>query len=428
MPEAPYQSLDPDAALRRALRRQRVFATGLLVLMAALMLGTYWLPPGYWTSLLQAAAKAGVVGGLADWFAVTALFRHPLGLPIPHTAIIPNQKDRLGQSLGRFVANQVFTEAEVRRVLARLDLSGLLRRFLADPAAAQPAAQALAATLPRLLATLEDGRARKLAARLLPRLAGGPEGARVLARALRALVAGGRHHEVFDLAINGLRTLLAEKETQLQEAIAARVRAEGGALVGWLAGATVARRVLGAVNAELLRMEPADSDLRAAFAAWLEAEIGRLETDPERAAQVGRALRAAVDQPAVRAWGADVWARLRATIEADAANPSGRTVALLEAAFGNAGALLTEDPGARARLDRGAEALLVALLPAAREQLSAFIAGVVARWDTAEVVEKIELRVGRDLQYVRINGTLVGFLVGGALYALLHAIFGSVAF
>ena len=128
--------------------RHRLVATGLLVLMAAVMLLSFWLPPGYWTDLLQAAAKAGVVGGLADWFAVTALFRRPLGLPIPHTAIIPNQKDRLGQGLGRFVANHVFTEAEVRRVLGRLDLAGILRSFLADPAAARPAAQALAGPCP----------------------------------------------------------------------------------------------------------------------------------------------------------------------------------------------------------------------------------------------------------------------------------------
>src|SRR4051794_1445580 len=194
-------SADPEAPLRQALARHRPIATGLLGGMAALMLVAYWLPPGYWTDLSQAAAKAGVVGGLADWFAVTALFRHPLGLPIPHTAIIPGQKERLGQGLGRFVANHVFTEAEVARVLGRLDLAGILRSFMADPATARPAAEAMASSLPRLLASLEDGRARRLLGRLLPRLAGGPGGARVVARALRGLVEGGRHQEVFDLAI-----------------------------------------------------------------------------------------------------------------------------------------------------------------------------------------------------------------------------------
>ena len=423
---------DPEAPLRRALSRHRAIATGLLVAMAALLVASYMLPPGhippYWQEMLQAAAKAGVVGGIADWFAVTALFRHPLGLPIPHTAIIPRQKERLGQGLGRFVANHVFTEAEVRRVLGRLDLAGIFRRFMADPAAVRPAAEAMAATLPRLLESVEDGRAKRLLGKLLPRLAGGPGGARILARALRSLVAGGKHHEVFDLAIAQLRVILGSKEDQLRTAIEGRVRAEGGALVGWLAGAAVARRILSTVNAELAKMEPTDSDLRAAFEVWVRDEIDRLENDPERAASVGRALRQAVAHPTVAAWIEDIWGRLKAALVADAGNPQGRTVALLEGAFANAGSLLEQDPAARDKLNRAVEGLLVPMMPAARAQLSAFIAQVVASWDTTQVTEKIELRVGRDLQYVRMNGTLVGFLVGGVLYALLTAAFGRVSF
>ena len=419
---------DPEAPLRRALARHRAIATGLLIGMAGLLVLAYWLPPGYWTDMLQASAKAGVVGGIADWFAVTALFRRPLGLPIPHTAIIPRQKERLGQGLGRFVANHVFTEAEVRRVIGRLDLAGILRAVMADPAAARPAAEAVAASLPKLLTSIEDGRARRLLGRLLPRMAGGPGGARILAQALRTLMAGGRHNEVFDLAIGQLRTILASKEDQLRGAIEQRVRAEGGALVGWLAGAAVARRILTTVNAELARVEPTDSDLRGAFEVWLRSEIDRLETDPERAAAVGRALRQAIAHPTVAAWVGDIWDRLKAALAADAGNPAGRTVALLEGAFANAGDLLEQDPAARDRLNRAAEGLVAAILPSARAQLAGFIAQVVAGWDTAQVTEKIELRVGRDLQYVRMNGTLVGFLVGGALFALLTAVFGRVAF
>ena len=417
-----------EVALKRALSRHRAIATGLLLGMVALMLFAYRLPPGYWTDMLQAAAKAGVVGGIADWFAVTALFRRPLGLPIPHTAIIPRQKERLGQGLGRFVANHVFTEAEVRRVLQRLDLAEILRRFLSDPDTARPAAEALAGMLPKLLNSVEDGRAKRLALRLLPRLAGGPGGTRLVVRALRTLIDGGRHQEVFDLAIGGIRRLLVEKEDQLRETIAAKVRAEGGRLLGWALGATVARRALGAVTGELNRMEAADSDLRAAFEVWLNAEIERLETDPARAAALGRALREGLSHPSVTAWLGDVWARLRAALAADAADPSGRTQALIADALTNAGAMLAQDPAARERLNRAAEKVLASVLPAAREQLEAFIAQVVGGWDTAQVTEKIELRVGRDLQYVRMNGTLVGFLVGGGLFALLTAMFGRVAF
>jgi uncharacterized membrane-anchored protein YjiN (DUF445 family) len=426
-PPLPPVVTDPEAPLRRALTRQRALATGLLAGMGGLMLGTYAMPPGYWTDLLQAAAKAGVVGGLADWFAVTALFRHPLGLPIPHTAIIPAQKERLGQGLGRFVANHVFTEAEVKRVMGRLDLASILRGFLSDPVASRPAAEAIAATLPRALATLEDGRARRLLSRLLPRMVSGPAGARILARVLRTLVEGGRHQQVFDLAVGQIRGLLMQKEDQLRLAIEGKVREEGGMFVRWVAGAWVARRILSAINETLARVEPDDSDLRAAFDTWLRGEIERLETDPERIAQVGRALRGALAHPTVAAWLGDVWERLKSALAADAANPNGRTVALIEGAFANAGTVLAEDAAARARLDRLAQGVLVALLPTARQQIAGFIAGVVRGWDTQQVVDRIELRVGRDLQYVRMNGTLVGFLVGGALFALLTAIFGRVA-
>ncbi|TCH96401.1 DUF445 domain-containing protein [Roseococcus sp. SYP-B2431] len=410
---------NPDDALRSALARHRAIATFLLVVMAGLTLLAYRLPPNFWTDLLAASAKAGVVGGLADWFAVTALFRRPLGLPIPHTAIIPRQKERLGQGLGRFVANHVFTEAELRRVIARLDIASILAGFLADPKTSRPAAQALAAAVPRLLRTLEDGRALRLTGRLLPRLAGGPAAALVVARALRALMAGGQHQAVFDLALAQLKIVLAAKQEELRDAIKRRVREQGGKLMGWAAGAYVADKVLAVLNAELEKVEPGESDLRLAFEAWIEAEIARLENEPERAAAMGRAIRSALSHPAVAEWLGDIWARLREAVVADAANPEGRTIALIGAALVNTGTFLAEDEAARARLNGAVEGAFATLVPSAQSRLAEFIAGVVKGWDTAEVTEKIELRVGKDLQYVRINGTVVGFLAGGALYLLI---------
>jgi uncharacterized membrane-anchored protein YjiN (DUF445 family) len=417
-----------DAAARRSLAQHRAWATGLLLLMAALTLATYAMPHGVWTEVLQAAAKAGFVGGIADWFAVTALFRHPLGLPIPHTAIIPAQKVRLGRALGRFVAEHVFTQAELARTLTRLDLAGILHRFLADPRSTGPAAQALAGMLPRLLASVEDGRARRAMARIVPRLLGGAGTGQVIAQALRKLVEGGRHQEVFGFILVRLKVVLAEKEGSLRAAIEERVREQGGRLIGWAVGAQVARRVLSQINAELDRMGNDGSDLRAAFDEWMRREIARMEQDPARAAEIGRSVRALLTQPSVQAWLWDVWLRLRTAIDQDAANPGGRTVPLIEGALANLGALLESDPGARARLQVAAEAIVGRLLPAAQIQIADYIAEVVAHWDTATITDRIELRVGADLQYVRINGTLVGFLVGGLVYAVLRAMFGYVSF
>lgn len=396
--------------------------------MAALILISYALPAGYATDLLQAAAKAGFVGGVADWFAVTALFRHPLGLPIPHTAIIPAQKARLGQSLGRFLANHVFTEAELRRTMGRIDIPGILARFLADPVASRPAAQAIAGMLPRVLATVEDGRARRLIQRIAPRILGGRGAGAVVARALHGLMAGGRHQEMLSFFLIQFRSMLAGKEDQLRALIADRVREEGGRIVGWALGAQVARKVLTSLNAELDKIGPDGSEMRSAFDVWMSAEIARMENDPDRAAEIGRAIRAVVSHETVQGWLWDVWSRLRMALEADATRPGGHTAAFIESSLANLGVMLQTDEAVRARLQSAAEGAVMGLLPSAQASLAGFIGEVVANWDTATIVDRIELRVGKDLQYVRVNGTLVGFLVGGGLYALLRAIFGTVAF
>jgi uncharacterized membrane-anchored protein YjiN (DUF445 family) len=419
---------DPDAAARRELRRHRAFATFLLLLMGAITLGCYALPQGDWTDLLQAAAKAGFVGGIADWFAVTALFRHPLGIPIPHTAIIPQQKERLGLALGRFVANHVVTAGEVSTLLGRLDVPGILARYLSDPVSARPAAVTLASLLPKILATVEDGRARRVASRIVPRVLGGPGAGKVVARALRTLVEGGRHQEVFGFVLQQMKTLMGAQEETLRVAIAERVREQGGRLVGWALGASIARRVLATINTELDKMSPDGSELRAAFDEWVRREINRMEEDPARAAEIGAAIRAVVAHDTVQAWLWDVWSRLRLALEADAARPNGRTVAYLEGALGNLGAMLASDPGARARVEVASAGIVSELLPSARERLSEFIAQVVGGWDAKTITERLELRVGKDLQYVRMNGTLVGFIVGGVLYAVLRAAFGHVSF
>jgi uncharacterized membrane-anchored protein YjiN (DUF445 family) len=415
--------LDPDILARRTLRNHRSFATGLLTLMAALTLSTYFMPPNWWTGFLESAAKAGFIGGIADWFAVTALFRHPLGIPIPHTAIIPNERVRLGQALGRFVANHVFTGEEVSQVLVRLDLPSILHRFLADPAAAHPAAVALSGLLPKLLGTVEDGRARRVLARVVPRIVGGPAAGHVIARALHSLVDGGRHQEVFGFILGQLKTALASREETLRSAIEERVREQGGRLMGWALGASIARRVLGQVNAELDKMSPDGSELRLAFDEWVRREIDRMESEPERAAEVGMAIRRMVAHETIQAWMWDVWARIRVGLEADISRANSRVVAQVEIALGNLGAILEADPGARERLQIAAEGIIRSLLPTAQLRIAAFIGQVVANWDTATIVDRLELRVGRDLQYIRMNGTIVGFLIGGLLYALLGRLF-----
>jgi uncharacterized membrane-anchored protein YjiN (DUF445 family) len=277
-----------------------------------------------------------------------------------------------------------------------------------------------------MLNSVEDGRARRLLGRLIPRLVGGAAAGVVVARALRAMVDGGRHQEMLGFLLGKLREGLAAREGQLREAVEERVREQGGRLVGWALGASVARRVLSTVNSELDRIGPDGSEIRLAFDEWVRREITRIETDPARAADIGAAIRRVLVHETVQVWVWDVWQRLKRTIESDAADPSGRTVALLEAALGELGQRLATDPASRARVEEAISRAVATFLPSARDTLADFIARVITNWDTATVVERIELRVGRDLQYVRMNGTIVGFLVGGLVYAVLRAMFGDV--
>jgi uncharacterized membrane-anchored protein YjiN (DUF445 family) len=410
---------DPDLALRRQLARHRAFATGLLALMAVLAITGYALPANLWTGLLRDSAKAGFIGGVADWFAVTALFRHPLGLPIPHTAILPAQKERLGAALGRFVANHVFTEADVRKFLSNLDSPDILRRFLSDPNATRPMAEATAGMLPQLLASIEDGRARRLIAKLLPKLIGGRAAGTIVARALGGLVEGGRHQEVFSFILTQLKETLSAREEVLREAIKERVREQGGRLVGWAIGASVARRVITGVNIELERISPDSSEMRDAFDEWVRREIGKLETDPTRAAELGDAMKNVLTHESVQVWAWDVWARLRLALEADATRPHGRSVAVIESALASLGDVLGHDPVAKERVRVAVNALALRILPMAQTELAAFIGRVIGNWDTATITDKLELRVGKDLQYIRVNGTLVGFFLGAAIYGLI---------
>ena len=421
----PEATLDPDLAARHALTRQKRRANLLLAGMGGLTIVSYGFGHGIWAGLLQSGAKAGLVGGLADWFAVTALFRHPLGLPIPHTAILPAQKDRLGRALGSFVANHVFTEADIDRALGRIDLPLLLRDVLTDPRIAVMISAGTARMIPHLLDGLEAGKAQEMLARLLPRMMSNGQLAPVVARALRALVDGDRHQEVLSFLLDQIKILLKSREAHLHQLIADRVREQGGRLVGWAIGGSVATKVLTAINVELDRTDPRDSDLREAVTAWIRHEIDLIETDPERGRDLGETLRGLFTHDSLKLWAADVWMRARGAVEADLVHEDGWMRRLVTDASARAGRSLGEDPALRAGIDRAAAALARQALPGLRQHLSGFIAQVVAGWDTQRLVDKVELRVGRDLQFVRINGTLVGFLVGALLYLGLLGLFGS---
>ncbi len=253
-------------------------------------------------------------------------------------------------------------------------------------------------------------------ARRLPLMLEGGQMAPLVARALRALVDGDRHQEVLSFLLDQIKLLLKSREAHLHQLIEERVREQGGRLVGWAIGGSVASRVLSAINLELDRTDPRDSDMREAATVWIRREIDLIETDPQRGRELADVLRGLVTHDSLRAWAADVWARLRGTVEASSTTRMA----------GCAGWWATRWPARRRRWSTTSGCGRRSTAPPSgwpgrrcrgcATPCPAFIAQVIGGWDTARLVERIELRVGGDLQFVRINGTLVGCLVGVLLY------------
>jgi len=422
--EAEATAAAREAQQRRTLARHRALATSLLVLMAAIVAATYALPErGYWVELVQASAKAGFVGGLADWFAVTALFRHPLGIPIPHTAIIPRQKERIGQGLGRFVAGHIVTEGEVRRILERLDLARVLGTWLSRPENARQAARHLVAAFPPLLEAVEDGRIRRVIRLFAPARNSDGGVAAVIAQGMRFLIRDGHHQEAFSFLLREVKATLAAHQEALQSGIESRMPWYSPRFVD----RAVARKIVGGLSEALAKVEPADSEVRRRFDDWVHDFALELEQNPARRAAIAARARRIFLSPEVQGWFLSLWHRMRERLAAEAEAPEGAAVRFLAESMVRLGGLLATRPDLRARVNGTLGPALLALLPEAQARLSGFVADVVRGWDAGTVANRIELAVGKDLQYVRINGTLVGALAGGALFALLHALFGSVA-
>ncbi|EHH68596.1 DUF445 domain-containing protein [Gluconobacter morbifer] len=407
-----------------------ILAGGLLVGMGVLATGTTFVaarhlyPDSLWFELLKSGSRAGVVGGLADWFAVTALFRHPLGLPIPHTAILPRQKVRLGQALGRFVASQFFTDKDVRAALSKFDLPGLLADMVSEPSTRKALVSTMRAAIPTMFERMEDGRASSAISRALPVLLNGEEITPLVSRGMRAMVDSEMHQEVLSFLLERLKTTIAARESDLRRFVEERVREQGGRLVGWAIGGSVASRVLAALNAEFERIDPMDSDLRHGFTNWVRGEIDRIENDPVRRKDIANAITSVLTHTSLKAWSGELWERLRRMAEEDSVSEDGWSARVLDAALGHLAASMRDNAALRAKINQAMEKAIMRVLPGMREKLSGFIASVMAGWDGDELASRLETRVGRDLAYIRVNGTVVGFLAGAALDAVSRLFFG----
>jgi uncharacterized membrane-anchored protein YjiN (DUF445 family) len=411
--------LTPPAApdQRRDLRRMKSFATALLAAAAVVYVIAVRAEDGgpAWVGYVRAAAEASMVGALADWFAVTALFRRPLGLPIPHTAIIPTRKDQLGAGLGDFVGTHFLSEQVVRDRLRSVGVAARLGGWLVDPDHARRVTDEAATALRGAIEVLRDDDVRAvLEQALLPRLLEAPVGP-PLGRLLTRVVEDRAHEGVLQLAIDQVNRWLAQNEDVVVDAVARQAPAWSPRFVDEAVALRVYREVV-RVAGEVQR-DP-EHPLRRSVDRFL-AQTGRdLQDDLEtihRAEQLKAGLLA---HPAVRAAAGDLAGSVRAALLEAVTNPDGELRRRATAGVASFGDRLSTDDRLRAKVDGWLEDAAAYLVTTYRDELTATITETVDRWDGEETARKVELAVGRDLQFIRINGTLVGGLAGIAIHAL----------
>lgn len=366
----------------------------------------------YCLSLLEEGARAGLVGGLADWFAVTALFRHPLGIKIPHTAILLRKKKKLGEALGDFVAHYFLKEEDIGRLFYKGDLARFLLKSMKSPENSKQILKILRRILPETLEGIHDGRMGGLLRRCIPVILNGEEANLLVVRGMKAMMKSDIHQEVFSCFLEQFKQLIISKEPELRHFVKMRVREQGGRLVGWAIGASVAHQVLNALKIELERVDPMDSRLRKGFSHWMNEKILYLEERPEEISLLTSKITQFLGDDTLCEWFAELWQRVRLQVEEDSQKEDGWSAQT----FGTLVAYLFDFlEGHDEYLNKFNEISfvnIIKILPFLRQETASFICNIIERWDGKSLSERLENGLGRDLAFIRINGTVVGFLVG----------------
>jgi len=419
---SPIPQVADAEAKQIQLTRMKRRATGLLVVMGVVFVAAWSLEPGHpWLGYLRATAEAGLVGGVADWFAITALFRHPLNIPIPHTAIIPQRKDRIGRSLGNFVQNN-FLSPDV--LGAKLRAAGLSRRaaeWLREPEHARIVVRPAAGALRSATAVVRDDDVHALLERSVIEPLKRRPIAPVLADGLALLTVNDRHQQLLDRLVHGLTRLVAENEGLIRQ----RVREESPWWVPGFVDDRVHERVVDGIGRTLFEVS-ADSNhpLRRQLDDLLVSWIEQLRESPEAIARAEQIKQQVLDHPTSEQLTESLWREVKKVLDrqVDAAEqgaPGG-----LERGLTALAQAVAEDEALLAKLDDWIIGAVLRIVEQHRHEVGQLIAHTVSAWDPDETSQRIELQVGRDLQFIRINGTLVGGMVGLILYTVTHLLAG----
>ena len=382
-------------------------------MVAVAFLASFALPDGTATGYLRAALEAGLVGGLADWFAVVALFRHPLGVPIPHTAVIPQSKDGLGQNLAAFVELNFLDEDQVRDRLADPAHVERLGAWLEQPANAdRVAARAIAVAATVMDAVDEDAAVERIVAGVRRRLAT-LEVSRLAGESLESAIRGHRHAALVSATIEGLRDTVSRNRLPLRRRLGEQSPAWVPPLVDDLVFDR-AEHVVGTFLRQLAENE--DHELRAALDAQLLSITDRLQHDPDVAERVDRAVDEVLTDDLLRDWIGGWWREVHAQLDAAAEDATLRRLAT-RALVELGGRLRDPDGELHDRVVTILGNVAPQVADAGRQEVGSMIEATIDRWDAQDTSRRLELWMGRDLQFVRINGTVVGALVGLGLHA-----------
>jgi uncharacterized membrane-anchored protein YjiN (DUF445 family) len=368
-----------------------------------------------WLGYLQATAEASMVGGLADWFAVVALFRHPLGLPIPHTAIIIERKEQFGETLGEFIQSSFLTGDAVAERVRAAHVGDRVARWLAEPANADRLAGHVIAGAVEVVDLFEDDAVHDVLERTVRERLEAASIVPMAGRALAGLTKEGRHNEVVDAALKGLDRYLDEHRDQLQ----ARFRDQAP---WWLPGAVEDRifeRLLDGVRAVLDDMaHDRGHGLRRQLDARILQFVDELQTSPALRAKGEQLTRDLLERPELRAWIASAWADAKAELRTQSADPDAALRRQIADAIRSGGERLLSEPALIVKIDDTADAAARYVVEHFGGEINQLVSTTISRWDAEETSQRLELLLGPDLQFIRINGTVVGGLAGLALHSV----------
>lgn len=394
----------------------RTFATGLLVVMAAILVGTSFLIADYpWLGFVRAFAEAGLVGGLADWFAVTALFRHPLGIPIPHTAIVPRNKERIGDTLANFIRKNFLVPKLIALRMRRIDIAGAVGNFLSDPSISEGRMREGASRLiADMIDSLDQDRLGGMVKSALADKLRGLDIAPLLGQTLRAAMADGRHQPLIDGFVAWANATLSANDHLIREMVHERANA----LLRFTGiDENIANAIINGLHKLLDDMSgDVEHPLRQRVEEGLTKLADDLQHDAAMQERVGRVRDEILDNPAIKRWLDGLWEQGRTGLLRAARDPSSALAGKLGDMLRQIGHRLIEDEQLKRAINRLARRAVVGGVDSYGDSAVRLVSDTVRSWDVDTLTGRLESAVGDDLQYIRINGTLVGGLVGVAIH------------